>query len=70
MPRRRYATVTATRQEDGTVTFTWEGSKKLPLAISHALLDMEPDLLDRLPWKLRKTGEDWLADADIFKRED
>ncbi len=62
--------VTVRKSGCGTEIYTWEGSKKLPLLISHALLDMDADLLRRMPWKLRKVGEDWMADADVFVRED
>ena len=47
-----YADCLCTRKDDGSISFEWKGNQLWPLEIAHELLEAEPDLVSRMPWKM------------------
>lgn len=62
-----WAYIQVTRQECGE-TYQWIGPEDGRLMIARQFLEEMPDLLDRLPWKLKRLYEHIEADAVIYRR--
>jgi hypothetical protein len=48
--------------------YYWNGPEHGIVGISYALMELEPDLIPRLPWRLQEVGRDDLKMVVYFQR--
>jgi hypothetical protein len=69
-PVRNYTLIVATTyiepDRPHRTTYELDGPAMRPIAISRELLNFDPGLLDRLPWRLIHIGDDCLINARLY----